>query len=338
MKAAVFGMARQLEVKEADDPKMNGGQVLIQVKKAAICGSDKHSWEDGSGYNSILGHEYAGVVLDPGSRTDLKVGDRVTSVTQNPCGRCDYCKEGNDHICSANGNFPGGPGMPGVFAEKFAARSDLVIKLADNVSVTNGALAEPVSVCWHALKKSGLKPGGKLLIHGVGALTAFTAQLAKAVGASMVVAVGGSQKRAQALLDNGDLDLFVKSGESGFYSKMMEASGGGFDAFIDNKGGAKGLNECMAVLKKGRIGVCVGLDSHDVDRFNLFDLTMSDSFLSGSYAYSIAEFKEVLEMMADGKIDPEKYAGRMFPLDQTQEAFLYVDARSTLDLKVFLEP
>jgi threonine dehydrogenase-like Zn-dependent dehydrogenase len=338
MKAAVFGLAQQLEIKEVDEPKMDEGHVLIQVKKAAICGSDKHSWEDGSGYGSILGHEYSGVVLDPGPRSDLKVGDRVTSVTQNPCGKCEYCKEGNDSSCAANGCFPGGSGMPGVFAERFAARADLVMKLADNVSDTNGALAEPVAVCWHALRKSGLKPGGKLLIHGVGALTAFIAQLAKAMGASMVVAIGSSQKRAQALLDSGDLDLFVKSGESGFYSRMMEVTGGGFDALIDTKCDAKGLNECMAVLKKGRIGVCLGIDSHDTSRFNVFDLTMSDSYLAGSYAYNIAEFKEVLDMMAECKINPEKYTGRSFPLDHAQDAFVYGDARSTLDLKIFLEP
>lgn len=338
MKAAVFGLAQQLEIKEVDEPKMDEYHVLIQVKKVAICGSDKHSWEDGSGYGSILGHEYAGVVLDPGPRTDLKVGDRVTSITQNPCLKCEYCSEGNDSYCAANASFPGGPGMPGVLAERFAARGDLVMKLADNVSDTNGALTEPVAVCWSALKKSGLKPGGKLLIRGVGSLTAFTAQLAKSIGASLVVAIGSSQKRAQPLLDNGDLDIFVKSGESGFYSKMMEVTDGGFDAFIDNKCDAKGLNECIAVLKKGRIGVCVGIDFHDASRFNVFDLMMSNSYLAGSYAYNIAEFKEVLDMMAEGKINPEKYAGRSFPLEQTQSAFVYGDDRRTLDLKIFIEP
>ncbi|MEG2001422.1 MAG: alcohol dehydrogenase catalytic domain-containing protein, partial [Evtepia sp.] len=161
MKAVVMGLSRQTSIREVDDAKVDNEHVLIHVKKTAICGSDKHTWADGSCPNAIIGHEYSGEVLDPGPRTDLKVGDHVTSITQNPCMQCASCKEGHTSFCDANAFFPGGGQIPGTFAEKFAARADLVYKMDGSLSFEAGALTEPVSVCYHALNKSGLKPGGK---------------------------------------------------------------------------------------------------------------------------------------------------------------------------------
>lgn len=339
MKAVVMGTsAKQAFVKEVEDAKADQEHVLIQVEKVAICGSDKHTWVDGSLPNAIVGHEYSGVVLDPGPRTDLKVGDHVTSVTQNPCMQCEYCKEGHNSYCSANAWFPGGGQIPGVFAEKFAARADLVYKMDESLTFEEGALTEPVAVCWHALKKSGLKPGGKLLISGVGSLTAFTAQLARHMGASMVVATGSSRKRAQSLLDNKDLDEFVNPREAGFVSKLLELSGGGFDAYVDAKGDIEGINQHLCAVKKGGICVTLGINMGDKNRLNIFDLMMNEHALVGSFAYDNDEFAECLQLMAEKKIDPAKYAGRCFPMEQVQEAFVYSDSRDTLDLKILMEP
>jgi len=336
MKAVVMGTSKVAFAKEVDDVKLEQDHVLIQVKKAAICGSDKHTWVDGSAQNAIIGHEYSGVVVDPGPRTDLKAGDHVSSVTMNPCMQCEYCKEGHTSFCAGNAFFPGGGQIPGAFAEQFAARADLVYKLADDVSFDVGAVLEPMAVCYHALAKSGLKPGGKLLINGVGSLTAFTSQIARHMGASMIVATGSSAKRAQKLIDNGDLTAFMNRNEAGFTSKLLDISGGGFDAYLDMMGTADGLNQHLCALKKGRACVVVGIDMHDRGRLNTFEIMMQEHQLIGSFSYDNSDFAECVRLVNEKIIDPSKYIGKTFKFDDAQEEFVYASSHG--DLKVLLEP
>ncbi len=337
MKAVVMGTAKMAFAKEVDDAKPAEGHVLIRVKKAAICGSDKHTWTDGTADKAIIGHEYSGVVVDPGPRKDLKAGDHVTSVTMNPCMKCEYCKEGHTSLCEGNNNFPGGGKIPGAFAELFSARADLVYKLADDLPFEVGAVVEPMSVCYHALKKVGLKKGGKLLINGVGILSAFTAQLARHMGASVIVATGSSEKRAQKLIDNGDLTAFVNRNSAGFADKLLEVSGGGFDALIDMMGTAEGINQHLAGVKKGGTCVVVGIDMHDrTGRVNSFEIMMNEQKLIGSFSYDNDEFAECVRLVNEKEIDPSRYIGATFKFDDAQKAFEC--ACSAGDLKTLLEP
>ena len=336
MKAVVIGGPKTVFVKEVDDVKPSQDRVLIQVKKAAICGSDKHTWTDGSAQNAIIGHEYSGIVVDPGPRTDLKIGDHVSSVTMNPCMQCEYCKEGHTSFCAGNSNFPGGGQIPGVFAEQFSARADLVYKLADDISFDVGVVLEPMAVCYHALAKSGLKPGGKLLINGVGSLTAFTAQIARHIGASVIVATGSSVKRAQKLVDNGDLSTFVNRNEASFATKLLEISGGGFDAYLDMMGTAEGINQHLCALKKGCACVVVGIDMHDRGRLNVFEIMMQEHQLIGSFSYDNADFAECVRLVNEKIIDPSKYIGKTFKFNDAQDAFVYASSHG--DLKILLEP
>ncbi len=337
MKASVLGYARQSFIREVEDAKADLGHVLIKVKRAAICGSDKSSWRDGLSPDTIKGHEYAGDVIDPGPRTDLKAGDRVTSITQNPCMQCEYCKAGDTADCSANAWFPGSTGIPGAFAEMFAARADLVCKLEDSMSYEEGALIEPLAVCWHAIKKVNVKKGDKVLVSGVGCLGAYSAMLAKYLGASLVVITDMSDARAKQVIEFGDADEFVNITEPALVSRLKAISSGGFDVYIDTAGDINNMSVHMQGLKKNRTGVAVGFRVGDKGRMNMFDLLMSNQTLMGSYAFNNDEFIECLKLVADKKIDPVKYVGRHFPLEQAQEAYLYAESRSTLDLKVMLD-
>ena len=77
---------KEFEMSEIDEPVSVDGSVLVDVKKCGICGSDIHYWDTGEPAGLVMGHEYCGVVYNPGSREDLKVGDRVTALPISPCG------------------------------------------------------------------------------------------------------------------------------------------------------------------------------------------------------------------------------------------------------------
>ena len=85
MKSVAIKGLKEFELKEIDEPSINGENVVVDVKKAGICGSDIHYWDVGQPAGLVMGHEFCGIVLDPGSRNDLKIGDRVTALPISPC-------------------------------------------------------------------------------------------------------------------------------------------------------------------------------------------------------------------------------------------------------------
>ena len=99
MKCVKLKGQRKLEVGELEDSISKNGNVVIEVKKTGICGSDLHFWNLGQMIDLVLGHEFSGVVIDPGSREDLKVGDRVTALPFSPCGKCQGCKVRHGRSC-----------------------------------------------------------------------------------------------------------------------------------------------------------------------------------------------------------------------------------------------
>ena len=91
MKCVAIKGVKEFEIKELPQPKIDHENVVIEVKKCGICGSDIHYWTAGEPIGLVMGHEFSGIVKDPGSRKDLKIGDRVTGLPISPCGNCEAC-------------------------------------------------------------------------------------------------------------------------------------------------------------------------------------------------------------------------------------------------------
>ena len=81
-------------------PVSVNGSVVIKVNSCGICGSDIHYWDLGMPVGLVMGHEFSGTVVDPGSRKDLKEGDSVTDLPFSPCGECESCRTGNPQYCT----------------------------------------------------------------------------------------------------------------------------------------------------------------------------------------------------------------------------------------------
>ena len=130
MKQVVLTDVKKLEIQETSEPVVSNGNVLMKVTKASICGSDIHYWEVGQPRGVVFGHEFAGIVEDPGNRKDLKVGDRVMGVPFSSCGECEMCKAGKPQLCKDVMTSAVGLSLtnPGAYAEKVLVREDHVLK------------------------------------------------------------------------------------------------------------------------------------------------------------------------------------------------------------------
>ncbi len=131
----------------------------------------------------------------------LAEGDHVTALPLVSCGRCARCLEGNTHLCETGLAASLAYGLPGAFAEYVhvpkAVLGGSVFRLPDEVSSTEGALVEPLSVAVHAVKSARPRPADVAVVIGLGSIGQHTAQALKALGAAKVIGIDVSPKRLE---------------------------------------------------------------------------------------------------------------------------------------------
>ena len=251
MKCVKLVDVKRLELGEIEKPVSKDGSVVFKVESAGICGSDIHNWHNGAPVGLVLGHEFSGTVVDPGSREDLAVGDRITGLPISPCGVCEACKNGNPQYCSLTWSQAVGLALtnPGGYAEYSSCRADYVKKLPDNVSFDEGCMVEPSAVSLHAVNLADVKVGDRVLVVGAGIIGLMAAEFAKKDGASYVAMVEVNPKRGEKSKTYGYVDEYFDAKDEKVIEKLMVASNGGFDKVIECY--KKADNEYMSgVLKK----------------------------------------------------------------------------------------
>ena len=193
MKSAVFYGKGDLRVEESRKPVPGEHEVLIQVKACGVCGTDVHIYEGDEGAAevtppTILGHEFAGVVAEVGSKVSrFKPGDRVCVDPNRPCGACTPCRDGLAHYCEHMIGY--GTTVNGGFAEFCAVEESQVYLLGENTTFEQGAMAEPVACCLHGIDLCGIRPGHQVVVIGGGMIGLLMLQLARLSGAAKVALI-----------------------------------------------------------------------------------------------------------------------------------------------------
>src|SRR3990172_8367727 len=250
MKAVKLVAKRRLEVGDVDKPAAGSANAVIKVINCGICGSDLHYWEAGAGMGGatdlIMGHEFGGILEDPGSSRDLKKGDRVTAVPANPCGECGPCKNGLLNLCVNVVKRPH-PGLnsPGAYAEYIAVRPDMVRKLADTITDLSASMIEPSAVALHAVACASVKPGCRSLVVGAGSIGLLCAAWLRISGASYIAMTEVNEERRAIAQKLGDLDEVFDARDEKLNSKIKKATAGGVDVAIDASAADAGINSAL---------------------------------------------------------------------------------------------
>ena len=339
MKCVAINGVKSLEVKEIADPLSVDGRVVVEVKKAGICGSDIHNWDAGAPEGLVMGHEFSGVVLDPGSRTDLKIGDRVTSLPISPCDECEACKSGNHQYCAQTWAHALGLTLdnPGSMAQKTSFRPDMIRKLPDTVNDDEGAMVEPTAVSLHAVNLANLKEGAKVLVIGGGVIGLGCAMFAKKAGASLVVVSETNENRGKKAVELGVADKYLDAKDPEFIVKAMTESLGGFDAVIECVGIGPAIDSAIFTVKNGGTIVLVGVSQKPVTTYSMLEVT-KELKVFGAIAYTIKEFEDVIEMIANKEIDVMKFVTGTVSLNDTQKAFEDLTSGVGTDIKILIDP
>lgn len=339
MKCVAIKGVRQFETKEIDEPTKKEGYVLIDVKKSGICGSDLHYFEAGAPVGLVMGHEFSGVVVDPGSRTDLKVGDRVTALPISPCGECHACLKGNPQYCLETWNQAVGLSVdnPGGLTSRILVREDMVLRLPDEVSFEEGAMVEPTAVALHAVHLADIQVGAKVLVIGGGIIGLVSALLAKKEGASYVALSETNEARGKKALSLGVADEFFDAKDEKAVEKMVEKTEGGFDIVIECCGNSPAVSSALMAVKPGGCVVLVGVSLGPVTIPTVLGV-MRELTIKGAIAYTKEEFASVISLIAEKQIDVMPFVDEEIGLDEVQTAYEKLTSGTTAEVKILVDP
>ena len=261
MRAVAINAKKELKCCDIPEPVSKNGEVIISVKRCGICGSDIHNWDVGEAIGLVMGHEYSGVVTDPGSREDLQIGDRVTALPISPCGKCPACLTGNPQYCPQTWTYATGLSLtnPGGFAEKLAIRPDMVIKVPSTISDDEVAMVEPTAVGLHAIHLADIKVGDKVLVIGGGIIGLVSAMFAKMEGASYVAISETNVERGKKSVSLGVADEWFDARDEKFLQTLMTKTSGGFDVVVECCGNASAVSSSFLTTKPGGTVILVGV-------------------------------------------------------------------------------
>ncbi|MBB2948420.1 threonine dehydrogenase-like Zn-dependent dehydrogenase [Actinoplanes lutulentus] len=191
MRALVFTGPGEAEVREVPEPVAGAGQVVVDVERAGVCGTDvelftgemSYLHNGRSSYPLRPGHEWAGIVTATGAGVDGSwLGRRVTGDTMIACGDCRRCRSGRHHVCARMRELGIADGLPGALAEKLAFPAAYLQALPDGMDATVGALVEPGGNAQRAVAAAALEPGERLLVLGTGTIGLLAALIARSRG------------------------------------------------------------------------------------------------------------------------------------------------------------
>ena len=197
MRALVVTAPRKAQVLEVPNPIAGPGELLVDVERVGICGTDVELYTGEMAYIDQgfahfplrLGHEWTGRVVATGSREDEQwMGRRVTGDTMLGCGHCEYCQAGHHHVCPNRFEVGIRDGWDGALAERMLVPTRFAYAIPENVSLPAAALIEPGGNSLRAVRAAAITPGQRVLVLGSGTIGLLAAQFALAEGAEVHVA------------------------------------------------------------------------------------------------------------------------------------------------------
>ena len=318
-----------VQVQEVPDPQPAAGEVLIDIRAAALNHLDIWVRNGRPGMNlkfpHVLGSDAAGVVAEvgPGVR-NVRPGEEVILNPAISCGSCEYCLRGEQSECPSFTLV--GLGRPGTFAERIAVPAACVYPRPAHLDF-KAAAALPLAyvTAWRMLMtRARLAPGETLLIHGIGGGVALAGlQIAKLIGAEVIVTSSAQEKLNRARSLGADAVVNYRT-EPDLVRKIRDLTAArGVDVVMDTVGAATWPLDFAVVRRGGRIVIC-GVTTGVAAETPLAVLYWNQISVLGSTLGSHEDFRQMVRAVAEAKIEP--IVDSVSPLDRVAEAMARMEA------------
>ena len=321
-----------VSVQSVPDPTPTPDGVVIRVEASGLCRSDWHGWmghDPDIRIPHVPGHELAGVIQSVGVEvTRWKPGDRVTLPFVCGCGSCPQCVSGNHQICDHQ--FQPGFTHWGSFAEYVAIQyADInLVRLPETVDfITAASLGCRFATSFRAVIDQGrIARGQWLAVHGCGGVGLSAIMIAQAMGAQPI-AVDINDSKLELARSIGAAASINATQSSDVAAEIREISGGGVHVSIDALGSPVTCFNSIASLRKRGRHVQVGLlpPEEREARIPTGLVVANELEILGSHGMQAHRYPQMLALIAEGSLQPDKLIGRTIGLDEAAEALVNMD-------------
>lgn len=333
MRAAIYhGSGQPLTIETVPDPIPAADELLVEIGRCGVCGSDVAMTSGGPfdyPTGQCFGHEFAGTVVE--TRRDCgnwKVGDPVACMPKSGCGRCEICREGRLLFC------PYGKGVGEGFAEYVAVPATAVIPLPKTLSLSDGALIEPIACGLRALHSAGMRGGERILVLGAGSMALAVVWWARRLGAASIVVASRSAHRRETCLAFG-ADA-VHSFNEDDPAALEQALGGPPHIVAECVGKEGMINLALEHVRLGGTVISMGMCMR-TEAILPAGLTFKEARLIFPLAYSVQEYENTARALEAEGFQPEIMVSDVLPLERLGETLESIRAGAQM-MKVHIDP
>ena len=337
MKAVRIIEPENVVLADVQKPVPKSNEALIKIITAGICGSDIGAFRGPNNlvsYPRIIGHELAGIIdsIPENNPKGLKVGDKVIADPYLYCGHCYPCKIGRTNCCTDLHVL--GVQVDGGMAEYFCHPADMLVKIPDDMSWEEAAMAEPLTISLHGIHRGGLKAGEYCAIIGAGPIGLLAGMVAQAYGAHAIL-LDLVDERLEFAKELG-IEYTINSKTEDAVSRISEITGGVMAQQVMECSGANAAirSTLDLVSHAGRITLTGWPKTETSIPTDL--ITKKEIDIHGART-SAGEFEEAIDLIRNGKIDIKKMLTKVISLEDAPAVIVDIEQNPGDYMKVVVQ-
>lgn len=331
------------ELIDAPIPRPGAREVLVKVRATSICGTDIHiyTWDAWAAGRikppMIFGHEFSGEVVETGAQVEnIKVGDHVSAETHIPCGHCFQCRTGKMHICKNLKIL--GVDTNGCFAEYVVVPEICCIRNDKSLPWEFASVQEPFGNATYTVSESKVS-GKSVAILGNGPIGIFAVGIARAYGATTIIATGKHEVRLDMCKHYG-ADYVIDVVKEDPREAIMDLTAGeGVDVVLEMSGSEKSIHDGLAVVKRGGTFTAFGIPGKPIQLELAEEVVFKGITILGINGRKMFEtWYEVSNLLNSGRVDVKPVITHTFPLTKMDEAMAMLTGKEKKCGKIVLQP
>ena len=342
MQALVYYGPGDMRLETRPIPLPKPGEVLVKMRYCSVCGSDLGAYRlpevsDRWAPPIVLGHEFSGEIVSCGEgATKYKPGQRVAANPILYCGDCWYCSKGLINLCSKRNSFGtsiGGKRTDGAMQEYFTIRESAIIPLVDELTLQQGALLEPLAVCYNAARAGSFGKGERVVVMGAGPIGLMTVKFLKAMGAETVI-VSDIVDTRLTFAEKYGADAVVNVNNASLKETVKKLTGDiGADRIIICAGSPSAIPESFEMVRNGGNIVLVALAHYHVE-IDPMQIVARGISIIGSYMFTF-EQQDAMKFIAEKKVFVDDIITKTIPLSESADIFQKLSAPNN-EIKVLI--
>ncbi|GAB3263191.1 zinc-binding alcohol dehydrogenase family protein [Larkinella harenae] len=320
MKTLVCTTPGQFEYRSGTQPEVMPGHAIVRIRRIGICGTDLHAFEGTQPffeYPRILGHELAGELVDFDDAPGFEKGEFVTIIPYFYCGTCIACRSGKTNCCAQL--RVSGVHMDGGMVEYLSVPTYALVH-GDGLSLDELALAEPLTIGAHGIRRADVQPGEYVLVIGAGPIGLGVMEFARIAGGH-VIAMDINESRLAFCREKLRVPHTIDARSADVIEQLRTITNGDMPTVvIDATGSLKAINNAFQYLAHSGRFVLVGLQRGDVCLSHP-EFHKREATLMSSRNGTRQDFEHVLNCLKKGLINPLTYITHRVPFDQVKDQF-----------------